>query len=69
MIVKFRSDYSLKSNGFLAVACCAVTVTSNECEYKYINDHKTKQIVVKLMEREHFTETFSRRLANAVVAY
>ena len=37
--VTFRSDYSLKSNGFLAVACCAVTVTSNECEYF------TKQIV------------------------
>ena len=31
--VKFNSDFSLKSNGFLAVTCCSVTVTSNECEY------------------------------------
>ena len=31
--VEFRSDFSGKSNGFLAVACCSVTVTSYEGKY------------------------------------
>ena len=37
MTVKFQSDYSLKRNGFLAVACCSgsVTIISNEGKYNF----------------------------------